>query len=267
MKVPLCYLCHQPNSLANHKLPHTQLLCSKCHAELMWLGQGKNQGKNQDKGQHLCRRCGAERMAEAGPLVDSPYCPICRTTIQQMEAFPDYCITPNRAIAYYLDTFAQLLQWYKFCKELKLAPFFADLLAQSYAAEFTGFYIVPVPPRTAKLKQEAWDQVDYLCQLLHRRYRLPVLRLLRSNSTARQKTMDREQRLEQMYNSGKYSLDLSARRLVWQLYRRQGPIALLLLDDVYTTGATMDMCHRALKPLEQEAWISQVRSLSLCLVP
>ncbi|WGK70298.1 hypothetical protein P0082_05410 [Candidatus Haliotispira prima] len=139
-------------------------------------------------------------------------------------------------------------------------------MQQAWACRFAGYHLVPVPPRAAKLKHEAWDQVDYLCTFLHRRYRLPVLKLLQRNATAEQKHLNREQRLEQLSAKRKYSLALPARRLVRREFLRSGPLHLLLLDDIYTTGSTMDMCRRALLPLEQEGWIADIRSMSLCLV-
>ena len=50
-------------------------------------------------------------------------------------------------------------------------------------------------------------------------------------------------------------------------FRKSGPLRLLLLDDVYTTGATVAMCRRALQDLETEGWVSDVRALNLCVVP
>ena len=66
--------------------------------------------------------------------------------------------------------------------------------------------------------------------------------------------------------SSSYGLALGARRLAWREFRKNGPLRLLLLDDVYTTGATVAMCRRALQSLEAEGWVSDVRALNLCAV-
>ncbi len=239
-----CYLCSRLSQ---------QFLCPECEQQILWVRTHNNPNSK------FCLRCGIE---EFDVNNTEQYCEPCCNAIARLQGQPNFQITRNYPLAYYQGLFAELLHWYKFDKELPLAKYFHALLQQVYFTEFANYSIIPVPPREAKLKREAWDQVGYIC-----RKPFPIMQLLQRNATVQQKRLNREQRLEQLYNSDTYSLALPARRLVWQNYCKRGPLQLLLVDDVYTTGATIDMCRRALYLLEKEGWISEVRSLSLCLVP
>ena len=246
-----CYVCSAASEA---------FLCSCCEQEILWVRYSQ-QVLHQEQ---FCQRCGIEifrvyNSRDINHNASEKYCQPCRDAVKDQ---PNFAITCNYPLAYYQGLFAQLLQWYKFDKEWPLAKYFAALILQTYQARFSGYWIVPVPPRWAKLRQEAWDQVRYMCPKS-----LPVLDLLQRKGKTQQKQLDRAQRLEQLNFHNIYYLALPARRLVWQQYRKKGPLHLLFLDDVYTTGATIDMCRRALLPLEQEGWIAQVRSLSLCVVP
>ena len=268
-----CYLCHAPLAPGAGK----NFLCLRClwqidwiiDAEILNLRENTNLWKNQSANllpneRRHCLRCGIHQFALKKFCPE--YCPSCVAAIEELEKVPDFRVTRGFPLAYYQGLFERLLQWYKFSRELPVAGFFAALLQRAYRRDFNGYYLVPVPPRASKLKREAWDQITYLSGLLQRRYRLPVLRLLERNAnSAEQKQQNRRQRLGQV-RSGSYALALQARRLAWREFGKTGPLRLLLLDDVYTTGATVAMCRRALQSLEAEGWVADVRALTLCAV-
>jgi ComF family protein len=125
-------------------------------------------------------------------------------------------------------------------------PFFAAILAQALTEELhisgntdaTDLpVIVPVPPRPGKIREKGWDQVEDLCKWLERYYGFTVARLLKRRSSAQQKKLDRAHRLENAQNA--YFLS--------QRGAKNMPKNSILLDDVRTTGATLEMCALALK--------------------
>ena len=272
-----CYLCNAPLGHAPLTLSKTDesFLCLRCLWQIDWVIDAQNfftdhweyeNSLTEEWQVKHCQRCGIQQFAAQFGQTSEPFCPSCLAAVQELQKAPGFQLTRGFPLAYYQGLFAKLLQWYKFSRELPVAGFFASLLQRAYQKYFSGYYLVPVPPRARKLKREAWDQITYLSGVLQRHYRLPVLKLLeRKAGSAEQKQQNRQQRLGQVDKS--YELALHARRLAWGQFRKSGPLRLLLLDDVYTTGATVAMCRRALQDLETDGWVSDVRALNLCVVP
>lgn len=118
----------------------------------------------------------------------------------------------------------------------------ADALRQLDSLIGPDVPLVPVPPRPGKIRARGWDPVDELCRLLRRRHRRAVLPLLERRSRLEQKTLGRARRLDVTERA--FALR-SPRRL-----RRLCPVpprAVVLVDDVMTTGATIEACASQLK--------------------
>jgi predicted amidophosphoribosyltransferase len=107
---------------------------------------------------------------------------------------------------------------------------------------FTGtgaFAWVPVPPRPDKIRKAGWDQVEYLAKLLEKDG-WTVCRCLRRLRSGAQKILDREKRRINL--RGKIQV-----RKDYGKAKKHIPEKVLVFDDVYTTGSTMDACAEALK--------------------
>ena len=123
-------------------------------------------------------------------------------------------------------------------------------------------FIIPVPPRKGKIQEKGWDQIDELCNLLDYIYGFKILRLMERSTTLEQKKLGREGRLEQI---GKAYHLASPSRIKKELkpYRNKLPDCVCLLDDVCTTGSTLEEGARTLL----EAGCSQVVCAVLCRTP
>lgn len=122
-------------------------------------------------------------------------------------------------------------------------------------------YVIPVPPRPGKIRENGWDQINELCNFLECFYKIKVLNILVRKSSVQQKKLDRTNRLEKIntayeleneekikkeFNKSKYSVDSKV----------------ALIDDVSTTGATLEFCSSLLK----KAGIKDVTAITLFTV-
>jgi ComF family protein len=130
-------------------------------------------------------------------------------------------------------TAGALIAAFKFGRRPALAAFFAELLLPVIAAKWTEWTVVPVPPRREVLTSRGWDQVELLARQLEKRGR-PVARVLERLPSLEQKTLGLEDRKANAAKAYRMRRDVAA------------PRKALLVDDVYTTGATADACARAL---------------------
>lgn len=135
----------------------------------------------------------------------------------------------------YTGKYSAILREYKFNKNLKLASFLAEkILSVLSEPSLKEAVIVPVPPRRGKIKESGWDQVDYIIKKISFLSKnVSVSRCLRRGKSKIQKNLSRPERMENL--KGRISV------------RGQVPKTALIIDDVITTGSTIEICSSALK--------------------
>ena len=137
----------------------------------------------------------------------------------------------------YTGKYRKLLASYKFGKKTALADFLAEkvLEAKDCCPELNDASIVPVPPRPGKIKSSGWDQVDFLVKRIKKigKDRVSVCRCLKRSKSKVQKRLNRNDRMENL--KGRIFIDGTA------------PKVALVIDDVITTGSTMEVCSGTLK--------------------
>ena len=130
---------------------------------------------------------------------------------------------------------------------------FANLLY--YALRSLGLekkVLVPVPPRPGKLKVEGWDQIDELSRILSERHGVRVLPILERKTSTEQKKLGRAERIGTL--GAVYALS-SQTKEVFEIL----PEEVVLLDDIVTTGATMEKCAWILR----DAGVRKVSGIAL----
>jgi len=120
-----------------------------------------------------------------------------------------------------------------------------------------GFVLVPVPLHKKKLKSRGFNQSEEIAKHLAKAWDIPLLSdvLIKSRKTISQTILDKEQREDNIH--GAFSLRESH---PFTRQRKGGDEIIqgkkvLLVDDIYTTGATMNECASALKRAgAKEVW-------------
>ena len=223
MRCPLeCLLCGEKTGSG---LP----VCAVCKTEELFLPL-EYRLHNPDK---FCKACGRFLISEA------EYCTACRAKVQEAES--------GGAITYYDKVFTlypyqghsgKIVREWKNKNVRGLSELFAKAVFQFINArsKLAGIPIVPVPPRPRKLKVKSWDQIEDMAEILEGLYGLNVLRCLKRRDGLSQKSLSKKERKTNL--KGKIGLKNNGSHL---------PDTLIVLDDVMTTGATLDFCAKALK--------------------
>ena len=204
----------------------------------------------------VCKTC---RIARLTPDLQAPRCQICGKILLSTK---DTCFKcREKPVIASLDMVIPLFSYRIWNKELmfmwksqeirSLSLLFAGILNRVLKQQEVEF-IVPVPPRKGKIQEKGWDQIDELCNLLEFIYGFKILRLLERSTTLEQKKLGREGRLEQIGKA--YHL---------KSYGKSYPNKVYILDDVCTTGSTLESCARILK---EEAKIPVVNAVTLFTV-
>jgi competence protein ComFC len=129
----------------------------------------------------------------------------------------------------------------KYREVTRLGDWFAARLAELVAREpeqFGADVVVPVPPHPDRQRERGHNQAELIARPLARRLhlKLGVYLLVRTKPRPARLVLSRKEHWDSV--RGAYA---TGKRL------RVDKLRVLLVDDVMTTGATLDSCARALK--------------------
>lgn len=210
-------------------MPRGNLICPACLGRLSFVNSP------------VCKKCGKEVSSET-----AEYCYDCsrhRRTFDHGIALLNYnevAGSSMAAIKYknkreYLDYYAS--EAVKRCKD-ELALMNADCL-------------IPVPVHPARYRARGFNQAFILAQKLGQEMKLPVCPdiLKRSKNTEPQKTLGPSGRLKNLEKAFKAEAV------------PDGIERVILVDDIYTTGSTIEACARVLKA----AGVKKVYFFAVCI--
>ena len=179
---------------------------------------------------HLdCPQCGAASF----DVTAEPPGPTCLSCRQAPPAF-DYA----RSAAQYRGPLREALHAFKFRGKRALARVLGDLVVEQWGASLAGevLALVPVPLARDRARERGYNQAELLAARLGIRLDIPVKPrwLRRVKATLPQTDLTAAERRANVRGAFSASLGVAGQHVV-------------VIDDVFTTGATVDECARALR--------------------
>jgi ComF family protein len=185
----------------------------------------------------FCARCGDEIRNPTSDL-----CPRCQTVPLQIERI--------RSAVFYEGVLRRAVHKFKYEGITALAAPLGGLMTESWSRHaLPTDVVVPVPLHEDRLRERGFNQAALLARELSQEAGLPVDEetLVRHRSTASQVGLDAEERVTNVRGAFRCTSKALERRRV------------LLVDDLCTTGSTLEACAVALR----EGGASSVQGLTL----
>ncbi len=184
----------------------------------------------------ICPSCA--RMIRVDLHKKGPLCPVCSQPVlsSRSELCPHCRSLPASvgrfiSLSYFNGYMKEIITLYKSGKMHSFRFLLAGLINEVLTGEgLEKSIIVPVPPRRWKIHLTGWDQIDLLCRTLNRQYGFKICPCLVRRDRLQQKKLNYKDRLVHMQNN------LTVKMKLLETCRREH---LILLDDVYTSGATI----------------------------
>jgi ComF family protein len=183
--------------------------------------------------QPICERCGKPLLTPIGAESVQPRCRLCR---EDFFAF-DFA----RSYGVYNDALHHAILLLKYEEVTRLGDWFAARLAEVVAREAESFQadvVVPVPLHPDRQRERGYNQAELIARPLARRLHLKqgAYLLMRTKPRPARLVLSRKEHWDSV--RGAYATRKGL---------RVDKLRVLLVDDVMTTGATLDACARALK--------------------
>ncbi len=163
----------------------------------------------------------------------SPKCHFCRAR--------PYQFALARSFGAYSPHMSRAILLLKYGKVTPLGVWFAQRLAsivEHNPEQFAADFVIPVPLDQGRLRERGFNQAELIARPLARLLGIPFRSylLVRTRPRPSHLRLTRRERWETV--RGAYATQQSA---------KVDKLRLLLVDDVFTTGATLDACSQALK--------------------
>jgi ComF family protein len=213
-------------------------VCTLCHANLT-------------QGRALCDTCALDL-----PRLTDPFCQSCGEMFHGNISRPFVC--PNCSDLSYAFEFARpamvrdtrtldLIHRLKYRREIHLADELSRLARESFddprmaPAVDASWPLVPVPLHRKRLQHRYFNQALEIALSLTKYTGLPVLKALRRiRNTDTQTRLNRKQRMENLL--GAFEITRHGHQWI-----ESSPSGAILIDDVFTTGSTVNECAKTLR--------------------
>jgi ComF family protein len=179
----------------------------------------------------MCACCGRPFVSPVAAAGAQPLCHLCRRKVYDFNA--------ARSFTPYDDHATRAVVLLKYHRVAPLADWFAARLADVVREhKIAGDAVVPVPLHPTRQRERGYNQAELIARPLAKRLGLPLLPalLVRTKPRPQKHRLTRKERWTSV--RGAYGAREGT---------RVDKQRVILVDDVFTTGATLDACSRALR--------------------
>lgn len=200
------------------------------------------------KGDFACQSC----WDLVPSLANSPCCNKCgRPLLSLKETYCSTCckheLSFDRGFSlwnYNHPAIKRSLKFYKYRGRCDYSIFYAKKLIETYPFLFSNQSIsalIPVPIHKKRRRIRGYNQAELLAKELSKQTGIPLITnlLLRSKNTLPQNKLNFTDRRKNLKNA--FSINQNSP------FYKKSLTSILLIDDIYTTGSTADICSSLLK--------------------
>ena len=142
----------------------------------------------------------------------------------------------------------------KYKNKREYLDFYSEAMALRFGDTVRGWQadvLIPVPIHPSRRRKRGYNQAEELAKRLGKQWGLPVEAklLVRTRRTQPQRGLNPEERLENLQAAFAADTALPV------------PKRVILVDDIYTTGSTMEACSRVLK----RAGAEEIHFVVICI--
>lgn len=209
--------------------PSGNLICPSCISKLSPVRQP------------TCRKCGKELFSE-----QEEYCFDCGRHKRSFES--------GAALFNYNEAAKKSMAAIKYRNKREFLDFYAEVMGYRFSRIVKNWHpdvLVPVPVHPSRRRKRGFNQAEELTRRLSHILDIPMETglLVRRRKTAPQRELNPQQRLANLQQAFAVNSKCPIPRTV------------ILIDDIYTTGSTMEACTRVLKA----AGVEKVHFLVICI--
>lgn len=211
-----------------------ELICQECREKLFYI-EG-----------FTCLKCGKPIDVE-----EQEYCFDC---VKNKHHY-----TKGYGIWVYKGAIRKSLANFKYHNKREFAKFYAQELVHKYGEEISNLKVdamVPIPIHKHKKAIRGYNQADVLARELGKILKVPVISnlLIRVKDTQPQKELNDKQRQKNL--EGAFSISEKEKYKFSKKLKK-----ILLIDDIYTTGSTIEACTNVL----MQYGVEEVYFICICI--
>ncbi len=212
--------------------PKEEMVCVPCREKLSVVRQP------------VCKKCGKEVADEK-----VEYCLDCTRHKRSFES--------GRALLNYNEAASRSMAAIKYKNRREYLDFYGAAMGRRFGRvvrEWKAEALVPVPVHPSRRRTRGFNQAEELARRLSREWGILVDAdlLIRDRKTMPQRDLNPAERLKNLQKA----FQINPARAGKDMWNR-----VALVDDIYTTGSTMEACSRVLR----EAGVKEVYFLAICI--